>query len=71
MAHARIAITPDGKIAVFVDEGTLADAEPKLKALFELLQAGGLTLDEIDPVEQHRHDDAHAHQHAFNVPHSH
>jgi len=68
---ARIAITADGKMGVFVEEGTLEEARPKLQALFALLEANDIVFDSIDDVEQHRHDDEHAHQQAYTAPHVH
>jgi hypothetical protein len=50
---ARIVITPEGALTVFVDEGTFEEASAAAKNL--ITQLGGLIVSAGEP-EQHRHD---------------
>jgi hypothetical protein len=50
---ARIVITQEGTLTVFVDEGTFDEASAAAKKL--LTQLGGLIVSAGEP-EQHRHD---------------
>ena len=63
--HVRIAIALDGKIGIFVDDGTYEEAQALSQSLF---QAIGLVADIqlLNPPEQHRHaheDHVHLHGH--------
>lgn len=63
---ARVIITQDGKVAFFVDEGTLEDGKLAIEGLVKTLQADGVEFDSIGQVEQHRHaaDQVHDHVHS-------
>jgi len=61
---ARIVILPTGQVSIFVDEGTLETGKVAIERLLGELQAQGVTFDSVGAVEQHRHDDEHAHTHA-------
>jgi hypothetical protein len=50
---ARIVITPDNKLTVFVDEGTFEEASAAAKNL--VIQLGAV-IDSAGEPEQHRHD---------------
>lgn len=69
--NARIVITASGEVAVFVEDGTFAEGAEKLEALWALLEADGVDFDKVELPEQHKHDTAHAHQHAYNIGHEH
>ena len=62
---ARIVIAPDGKLTIFVDEGTFEQASTAAKNLITSL--GGLIVSAGEP-EQHRHDD---HEHVHTEVHDH
>lgn len=66
---ARIVITRTGQISIFIDEGTLETGKVAIEKLFGELSAQGIAFDDVSPVEQHRHDDQHAH--AGEVSHVH
>jgi len=66
----RIIITPDGEIGFFADEGTFDQASEKLEMLKQDLQALGLALTDIGKIEQHKHDQEHAHTHATAEAHN-
>jgi len=51
---ARIVITPEGTLTVFVDEGTFAEASAAAQNL--ITQLSGLIVT-ASPPEQHRHPD--------------
>ena len=52
--QARISITLNGKIGVFVDEGTYEEAEELARKLYTAI--GQVTpIEGINPPEQHRH----------------
>lgn len=74
---ARLLITNEGKLALFIDEGTYADG---VKAAAKLMQALGdeAQIDiQVAPPEQHRHGPGYEHQlaglhtHADGVSHVH
>lgn len=69
--RARIVIMPTGQVSIFIDEGTLETGKVAIEKLFGDLQAQGVTFDSISAVEQHRHDDEHAHTHVGEVSHVH
>lgn len=68
---ARIIITPDGKIAAFIDEGSFAEGKAKLETLLADLGGLGIELTDIGEVEQHKHDTDHAHMHILGEAHNH
>ena len=53
---ARIVVSTSGQIGVFADDGTFAEGAAAIEKLFTLLEAGGVELEDVKPVEQHRHD---------------
>ncbi len=64
---ARIVITTDGQVSVFVDEGTLETGREAIQRLFAALAAHGVSVQWDGKVEQHRHDreaaQTHVHAH--------
>lgn len=69
----RIHVNPDGSLEVFVDNGSFEKAAPAISNLMQLLANNGIEFSQINPPEQHRHDDVegqgvHAHS---GVYHSH
>ncbi len=52
---ARVVITPDGQVSVFVDEGTLETGREAIQRLFTALAAQGVSVQWDGKVEQHRH----------------
>ena len=58
---ARIVILQTGQVSIFVDEGTLETGKAAIEKLLDELRAQGIAFDDVSPVEQHRHDDEHAH----------
>lgn len=68
---ARIVVTPEGKIQVFIDEGTFEEGRKKIEQVFKGLQINGITLDDIGPIEQHRHEDGTVHTHSNEMGHNH
>lgn len=64
----RIVVEPNGKISLFSDEGTFGEGKEKIESLLSYLQAQGIDLADISPVEQHRHDEEglHAHNHTHS-----
>jgi hypothetical protein len=69
--QCRAVILPDGKLSLFISEGTYAEGKVKLEQLLATLKASGLEFDQVGIVEQHRHDDEHVHVHANGEVHSH
>lgn len=67
----RIEVSPDGQLQLFAENGTFASAAPALENLIGLLAENGLDLEQVDPAEQHRHDDPRVHVHAGGVTHRH
>lgn len=68
----RIHVNPDGSLEVFVDNGTFESAAPAIQNLLKILADNGIEFSEINPPEQHRHDDLPgAHVHADGVVHHH
>ncbi len=55
--QARIVILPDGGLTVITDQGTFAEGAERITALLSALGAQGVRFAEINPPEQHRHDD--------------
>jgi len=53
---ARIVITTDGQVSVFVDEGTMETGREAIERLFAALAAQGVSVRWDGKVEQHRHD---------------
>lgn len=50
-----IAITQDGKISIFTRSGSFSQGKDALARLLKELEADGIELENISPVEQHRH----------------
>lgn len=57
MTKARVIITGDGQIGLFIDEGSYAEGKEKIDALLQYLAAAGVQLEDITPVEQHKAED--------------
>jgi hypothetical protein len=53
---ARIVITDDGKISLYVDEGTLEEGKRKIERLLSDMTAEDIKFEKIGAVEQHRHE---------------
>ena len=64
---ARVVITTDGQVSVFVDEGTLETGREAIQRFFAALAAQGVSVRWDGKVEQHRHDreaaQTHVHAH--------
>ena len=63
---ARIVIV-DGKVSVFVEEGSFEEGKSAIAGLMASLGAQGIQFDAVSTVERHRHDDetkVQAHVHA-------
>lgn len=60
---AEIAISPGGKVTVVTREGTFAGGTERLARLVSDLKKGGIEVEDVR-FEQHRHDEAHTHNHA-------
>jgi hypothetical protein len=56
---ARIAVTDDGRVAMWVDEGNFQEGKKIIEKMMTDLAASGIQFDVIAPVEQHRHDHEH------------
>jgi hypothetical protein len=59
--QARVFVLPGGKIQIFGDEGTGAEAETVTRQIIGLLQAAGLPVEIIGEVEMHRDGVEHVH----------
>lgn len=59
----RIVILPNGKVNIFIDEGTFEEAEKEIASLISLLEADGISFDEVGKVEAHRHEHGSSHAH--------
>lgn len=67
---ARMLITVEGKLALFVDEGTYADGVTVAAKLMKEL-GDDLQIDiQVAPPEQHRHGPGFEHQHAGQHTHA-
>ena len=62
-------ILPDGKLSVFIAEGTFAEGKVKMEKMLSDLGLDGLEFSEVGQVEQHKHDTEHAHVHASGEVH--
>jgi hypothetical protein len=60
---ARIVVTQDGGIALFVDEGTYEQATKFARKLMEAMAADLDIKIVMSEPEQHRHDREHVHAH--------
>jgi hypothetical protein len=54
--QARVVVTRDGEVSVFVDEGTLETGRQAIERFFVELAAEGLAVEWDGKVEQHRHE---------------
>lgn len=54
---ARVIITDDGQIRLFIEEGTFEEGKKKIEDFLAWLEAEGLAVESQSQVEQHRHDD--------------
>jgi hypothetical protein len=54
---ARVIITDDGQVQLFIEEGTFEEGKKKIQDFLAWLEAEGLALESRSDVEQHRHDD--------------
>jgi hypothetical protein len=67
---ARVVITADGQVSVFVDEGTLETGREAIERFFAAMAAQDVAVAWDGKVEQHRHEreaataDVHAHKRA-------
>jgi hypothetical protein len=64
---ARVVITADGQVSVFVDEGTLETGREAIERFFAALAAQDVAVAWDGKVEQHRHETeqvtSHVHAH--------
>ncbi len=57
----RVFVLPEGKIQIFVDEGTEEEARLVTKAVLVQLQASGIPFADIGEIELHRQGSDHVH----------
>lgn len=57
----RVFVLPGPSIQVFVDEGTFEEAKAATNIIFGQLNAGGLPVELVGQVEQHKDDVSHVH----------
>ena len=65
-ATLRVVIV-DGKVSIFVEEGSFEEGKSAIAGLMASLGAQGIQFDAVSAVERHRHDDetkVQAHVHA-------
>lgn len=55
--QGRIIVTADGQVAVMADDGTYLQGSQAVQAVLKYLEAAGVPLTEVTPVEQHRAED--------------
>ena len=64
---ARVVITAEGQVSVFVDEGTLEAGREAIERFFAAMAAQDMTIAWDGKVEQHRHEreaaESHIHAH--------
>ena len=53
---ARVVITAEGQVSVFVDEGTLEAGREAIERFFAAMAAQDMTIAWDGKVEQHRHE---------------
>lgn len=51
-----IVITQDGKISIYTRSGSFSQGKEAILKLLEELKSQGIELENISPVEQHRHE---------------
>ncbi len=66
--RARIVIALDGSMAVFVEEGTIEQAEALAARLYQVI-GQAVPIAKLSEPEQHRHNAQHAHTHVHASPH--
>ncbi|HID87445.1 MAG TPA: hypothetical protein EYP55_08720 [Anaerolineae bacterium] len=54
---AKVVITLDGQVSVFVEEGTFDEGRLAIARLLKELESQGLDFESVGEVEQHRHAD--------------
>jgi len=59
----RVFALPGGKIQVFGDEGTFEEVKAATTILLAQLKAGGLPVELVGQIEQHKDDVTHVHIH--------
>jgi hypothetical protein len=59
--QARVFILPEGKIQIFIDNGTEEEAIEASKKIMANMQASGVNFESIGEVELHRTGGEHAH----------
>lgn len=57
----RVFALPGGTLQIFVDEGSFEEAKEITTALLAKLQAQGMPVALVGPIEQHKDDATHVH----------
>lgn len=71
-SNMRIEVDLTGKLTVFFEDGTLADAKKKLPAILSALSAAGIEFVGEPVIERHNHDAPDgSHVHADGSVHAH
>lgn len=69
--QGRIVVMPDGRLGLFVDEGSFEEGKQAILRLLAELKAAGIEVEAVGEVERHRHtyetvaisEELHDHQH--------